>query len=1653
MAENSQLSDETKNNSTDTSSTDVSSAVIGNHKNAIVPHKISNHDKLVQTMVMVDGEWINVNDTNDQANVKYDMHKVNKKVVEAQKGIVEAKSAADSAAKTADSAVSASVVNSDAITAQSAAISEAKSAINSAAAEIQQTAANAASDAAKIRADVAQVQNEVNTAKAANSASVEALKSDISAAKQDLVNVHDSLTKAQAAAEESQKAIDKSIAQINSDIEQGRKDIASAQQANADTAKQLDTYSKQAQDQGKTIKSIQDKQDGFTTTLADVQGNVTQVSGKVDGLSAGLKDAQDNVASIKVQADQLSATLTDHAKSIATLTASAKELSSTLEDADGRLSKVEQTAQTNSSTLSDVQGDLSQVKQDATTLTATLKDAQGNISTLQQKADSISAQLASAQGDIASLQTDVTGIKATLVSHEDDIHTLQADSKTLKDDMQDAQGDISTLKKTSTDVTSELKDHAGRISKNEQTASALVNELADQQGHLNRVEQTAQGTQQTVANQQGQINTIKTDAAGIHQALTGQGNQIANINVTLSGLNTKYEDVSGDLNNLKSQAQWATVTSAVDLNNVKTPCHEFLKGAVTNAPNEAAWWYLTVEGSESGRITQTVIADQSNNRYTRRWADGWSAWVKDATQTDVTALSDRITTNSTQTTQNKQAIALKADQATVNNLSGQVSQAQAQLKVQAGQISSKVSSTDFKTLNDKVNGMKIGGRNLLQGTAKIDFPIYKNGGTQTIQKYDDETNYIQHTSDTPLWCMGPWWQLTPEVGQIYTLSADVCGNGYIPGGIFHYEGGEAGSLGRVDLTNDWQRISNTFRVNTISGNWIIYANNSTLLKVKHIKIEKGNVATDWTPAPEDTITAIQKNSAAIDQTNKQISLKADQTEVDQVKQTATQNSSRLDVMAGEIKSKVTSTDVNNIVDKKGYATTSTVQSLITQKAGTLNESITNLTTELKNNSGGGVNLLLNTGTLQFSANVTSQTNNPNSADSLWHLSVGSLAEWLKDNPNITKLGISYDYELTGTTKASGIIRFGVNQAPVWEYMSGYNLDGKPLKGRAKIIIDVTDAMRNTRTDITRIRGDGLPIGATLKITHPKWEIGAVTPYSQAPSDNASVNQLQSVTASIDGLQSAVKNKVDQSQYTQLAGLVQTKVSQSDFNVLKSQVQWTENDNIDFNNCKTQMNVFTKSVKNAPNSSYWWYLRVEPGINGRVTQYATSDRDNKHYTRQWISTNWTAWSQGANESEITQLRNDINLRVKSGDLLSQINIEAGRQLFQAKKIYFDADSFVLGPQAKAFIPSAYITNLSADKINTGTLHSISINNGNGKFTVDSNGNVVANSIHVNNGSIYQGQILGADLYSISNLASNSLNSVNDATQNWVKLKNGTIELHGANGNHYSSIMPVDMSTAWNNGSAEEHHGLGILDSEEVIIGQAALYSDNNHRITHNTNLSMINRTNLTISSSVIQATLAPDWGDGKGTLFSIQKDNKIGAYFGSGNHGNELNITTAGDGNRIHFIANNFDINSEVNIQNHGLTVRDLHVTNWLGVDGSKNSVVKTSQGTVTINAYETAEYYFGDIGENRTNNDGIAYVGIEKLFNELINTDIPYQVFLTAYGPGNLWVEQREHDRFVVKSDQPNIKFGWEIKAKRKGYEHTRLQNVDDKLNHMEATS
>lgn len=130
----------------------------------------------------------------------------------------------------------------------------------------------------------------------------------------------------------------------------------------------------------------------------------------------------------------------------------------------------------------------------------------------------------------------------------------------------------------------------------------------------------------------------------------------------------------------------------------------------------------------------------------------------------------------------------------------------------------------------------------------------------------------------------------------------------------------------------------------------------------------------------------------------------------------------------------------------------------------------------------------------------------------------------------------------------------------------------------------------------------------------------------------------------------------------------------------------------------------------------------------------------------------------------------------------------------------------------------------------------------------------------------------------------------------------------------------------------------------------------------------------------------------------------------------------GGGNQLNIYGNHVDV-----------------LGNFTVYNGSKNAAHVTRDGVRATPAYETAESYLGDIGESQTDDTKSVKIEIETLFNDIVNTAIDYQVFITSYDSGHIWVSDRQDGYFIVKSDNANAKFGWEIKAKRRGYENERL--------------
>lgn len=181
----------------------------------------------------------------------------------------------------------------------------------------------------------------------------------------------------------------------------------------------------------------------------------------------------------------------------------------------------------------------------------------------------------------------------------------------------------------------------------------------------------------------------------------------------------------------------------------------------------------------------------------------------------------------------------------------------------------------------------------------------------------------------------------------------------------------------------------------------------------------------------------------------------------------------------------------------------------------------------------------------------------------------------------------------------------------------------------------------------------------------------------------------------------------------------------------------------------------------------------------------------------------------------------NVNVRKNDTLAQINMSAGTTLIQNDKIYMDASSTVFS--GKAFIPNAAITNISADKINTGTLDAGKINvinlNANNITTGTING---ANlKINLNSGDVnfQHGRIHNWSNTLDINIDQNYISTANNDTK--AILKNGELQLTQP---QLFDLSPDPYLRLWNNGTAGDF-SVASLDVRNGIAIQPKDYRGN------------------------------------------------------------------------------------------------------------------------------------------------------------------------------------------------------------------------------------
>ena len=132
------------------------------------------------------------------------------------------------------------------------------------------------------------------------------------------------------------------------------------------------------------------------------------------------------------------------------------------------------------------------------------------------------------------------------------------------------------------------------------------------------------------------------------------------------------------------------------------------------------------------------------------------------------------------------------------------------------------------------------------------------------------------------------------------------------------------------------------------------------------------------------------------------------------------------------------------------------------------------------------------------------------------------------------------------------------------------------------------------------------------------------------------------------------------------------------------------------------------------------------------------------------------------------------------------------------------------------------------------------------------------------------------------------------------------------------------------------------------------------------------------------------------------------------------------------------------VSNTSYYIKNLYCDTLYCTPANKSCFIETDDyGTRLQYTYETASPYFGDIGDAETDESGICYVQIDDVLRETTSEDTNYSVFLQKEGPGDIWIDTKAADYFIVKGT-PNLHFSWEIKMRQKGGYYKRLELLSE---------
>ncbi|QBX15680.1 phage tail protein [Streptococcus equinus] len=670
-----------------------------------------------------------------------------------------------------------------------------------------------------------------------------------------------------------------SIAAVNTKATNLQTDVSNLNASLSNTSKTVQAHAttlanqtEELQNQANQLTAQAEAQDALTTRVATVETTANGTKSTVSELSKTVASNTNNITSVTNRTKTVETDLTNAKTSISELQTN---LSST------------QTGLTNlTKRTKDVEDDLSGTKTTLTELSQTVADDGESITELTTKT--------------ATIESSVNGLKTSLTNTQKDLTSVTTRTKNIEDDLAGTKTSLTSLSATVAADGQTITSLSNKTKTIESNVDGLTTSLSNTQKDLtsvtNRtktVEDTLDGTRTELAELQETVDTTNSDLASVTQRTSTVESDLSGTKTSLSNLTKTVSDDGKTIASLSSQTK--TIESTVNgLSTSLTSTQQDLAGITTRTKNveddlsgtktELAELQTTVDttNTDLANVTKRTKTVEDSLAGTKTSLSSLSQTVANNGQ-DITSLSSRtktvedsvsgLTTTMTSVQQTLTSTTSRT-KAVEDNLNGtKTTLAQVQSTANANSQKTATLENNLDGLNAKFSSLKVGGRNLLAKTnqGKTNWVWSVSKGSWSAETVDvDGISAVKLTrtsAETSSWSVIEYQGLIRnliEADTDYTLSFDVYPSVNATFIATLVKGNSQASLTNSKTMNtapaeQWTKVSTTLHsLQTLpeESGQLVYLRGmpcqlDNYLIIKNIKLEKGNIATDYSPNEAD----------------------------------------------------------------------------------------------------------------------------------------------------------------------------------------------------------------------------------------------------------------------------------------------------------------------------------------------------------------------------------------------------------------------------------------------------------------------------------------------------------------------------------------------------------------------------------------------------------------------------------------------------------------------------------------------------------------------------------------------------------------------------------------------------------------------------------